>query len=527
MNMNDRTIKGGSQELAKISLIAFINYSQIFALCRSHMNKSFYENQIYKDIYSAIDSHYKQYNTIPSRVELKTKISQMLSNSNVSEQTKEDYFLTISDLYLDSLSSEDSARDKTIEFIRRRKIESGLSSLIDIAQDSSLDLDKALVKVQEVSMLDISKKESFNLADIDKLEEMRINALGDITNSKIVKFFIPELNYIFQYKGFSFGTLNMISAAPGVGKSTLLMNQALKSAMDGLNVCYVSLGDMTEYDFILRLYSTYTIKKAKEPEVESNKLKYQIDQLDIQIKEKELRGLDASQDKARRDDLSERLSNIISSDSRIYYTSSKIAEMSVDEQRTLIRNLNLTANGTFKRIDIMSYAADEITVSQLVEEVELNQRKKNIHYDVIIVDYDENIKKEDKSSDNVYEEGGGNYNRLAYLAGTNKSCVFVACQPKPTYWGEELLPLESAAESSKKQKIIDTMITIGRPKGCNSIRSLFVPKNRRGEAGKFMRLKFDGETGFMYRITDLEYQQIKQAEKGEVSKESIDEIEGV
>lgn len=80
-------------------------------------------------------------------------------------------------------------------------------------------------------------------------------------------------------------------------------------------------------------------------------------------------------------------------------------------------------------------------------------------YDVFIIDYDTNF----ASDEEMYQKGETTYNALKALSDRVGKYVFVACQPKPQYFSDEILPLESGSESSRKVQIVDNMITISYP----------------------------------------------------------------
>ena len=115
-------------------------------------------------------------------------------------------------------------------------------------------------------------------------------------------------------------------------------------------------------------------------------------------------------------------------------------------------------------------------------------------YDVFMLDYDANLATD---SDSMYEAGGVLYDLLTEITSYNK-LVFVASQPKIHTWGQEVLGLDSLNESSRKQHILDVVITISRAKGANHVGIMNIAKNRRGElascpvilssCGKFVEL---------------------------------------
>ena len=105
----------------------------------------------------------------------------------------------------------------------------------------------------------------------------------------------------------------------------------------------------------------------------------------------------------------------------------------------------------------------------------------------------------------MYKSGGQIYNKLALFAVTNKTVVFILAQPRKEFWDREIIPLEAASESSKKQKIIDFMITLGKPTKNATVGTLFIAKNRRGEDSKEFRISIDGATARMTHIYEEEY----------------------
>lgn len=105
--------------------------------------------------------------------------------------------------------------------------------------------------------------------------------------------------------------------------------------------------------------------------------------------------------------------------------------------------------------------------------------------DVFVLDYDSNLK---KMTGSMYEEGDYVFNKLTEIARPNDAryrLVFVASQPKIQYWENEKLPKEASGESSRKQAIVDLIITIGRSKDAvdKHIGIMYMAKVRRGREG--------------------------------------------
>lgn len=111
--------------------------------------------------------------------------------------------------------------------------------------------------------------------------------------------------------------------------------------------------------------------------------------------------------------------------------------------------------------------------------------------DVFVLDYDANLA---AVSESMYAEGDSTYNALSAIArpmtGSYKLCM-VASQPKIAFWPNEELNKDAAAESSRKQAIVDLMITMGRNQNIRSdhagiIKAAKVRRGREGEKSHYI-----------------------------------------
>ena len=155
----------------------------------------------------------------------------------------------------------------------------------------------------------------------------------------------------------------------------------------------------------------------------------------------------------------------------------------------------------FSNLRIRSYPPLELDIQQIMSKCEALYRQ--FDYDLLIVDYDSNIK---ETNDNLYKEGGYTYAKLRGHA-KDRCVVIVASQPKQHFWKDEILPIDSAGESSKKQHVVDVMLTIGQNKDCPLVGSLHIPVVRRGVSRVACRVAFEGEYGKIRQISQSEYQQ--------------------
>jgi len=159
-------------------------------------------------------------------------------------------------------------------------------------------------------------------------------------------------------------------------------------------------------------------------------------------------------------------------------------------------------------IHLITIPAGKISSRELVNYVDNSE----IDYDIIVADYDSNFKTDSEASS--YDQGGDTYNDLTELArppGKRSRLVFIGAQPKIQYWEALSIPLEGAGESSRKQHIIDMMITLGTANSDRPAGIMTLTKVRRGspnastgyvmdEAGRFHEISRE-QLALMRKVT--------------------------
>ena len=432
-----------SSEFQSIVLSTIIKDTYMFTRTMRYITEEFFDRYQYKVIYRALKYYYDKYSKLPSLNELLVIITEM-NNSQVcdTDSVKSDCMT----LYNTPRYEENFVMDKITAFIRRNNVERTLKDYLPrLSKGESIAVDaigEELVKGLNFSLMRAS---SFRLNNVNEIASVRRKAVGTDDNPLIIKSFCEGINQSLQFKGYKPGDLIMICAAPGTGKTMYMINEGSNAAMQGFKVLHVFLGDMQEYDGFIRYSSKYT----RIPQDE-------------------------------------------------------IVAMSIEQQQDMIRKFNM--QGYFSNITVAAYAAGEIGIDEMIQEVYRLQDYHHIHYDLILVDYADNLR---PVSDMMYESGGAIYNKLSLLAGTNRSVVIVGSQPKPAYWDEEIIPKNAAADSSRKQHVIDVMITMGMTQKGSVIGSLFLPKVRRGKEGKIIRIQTYFEVASIETISEQDYLRLK------------------
>mgnify|MGYP000316819005 CR=1 FL=1 len=139
---------------------------------------------------------------------------------------------------------------------------------------------------------------------------------------------------------------------------------------------------------------------------------------------------------------------------------------------------------------------------ELIKLIKKEQERKNIHFDQVAVDYDGNIetsistnkKGVDKDNKSMYYEGADIYNLFVKFAKENETVVWMLSQPKIQFWSSEKIPLEGLNDSSKKQHIVDFIMSLGKKIKDEPKVTFFISKNRHGVSDKTIYSNMDGST---------------------------------
>lgn len=157
-----------------------------------------------------------------------------------------------------------------------------------------------------------------------------------------------------------------------------------------------------------------------------------------------------------------------------------------------------------KSLLVQFIGADKLSASEYVNL--LRSKGYYDYYDVFIIDYDSNF----KSDEEMYQKGTEVYNIAKNLANREGKLVFIGAQPKVFNWDVEVLPMSAIGESSRKQQIVDSVITmshVSTPGGYNHIGILNLCKCRRGTTGS--SYYFMDDTGKISEISQATYTYLK------------------
>lgn len=601
-----------SSEFQEIVLSTIVKDSDLLSRLTSHLELDYFDKSSYRYIYYNLKAYYNSYGRVP---DYKSLVSIMKDNYNTNNADSLDMIIKDYNTLYDMPKYESSfIVDKLQTFIKRAKTEKILSEVMPKVQEGKDVLIEELgSQIADALDFSISKVNSFKLSDIDKLEEMRKKAVGDDSNSLIVKSFIPKINESLQFKGYKPGDIVLIVSPPGcfTGKTRVMTLDGEVHTIEDLYNRKESLGVyssdsngnivINNYDsVILTKYTDHLVEVTIDDEVvectpdhkwlmRDGTYKSAIDLQEgdslmpiyvshkairerVRLRKFESMHIDSVGDsshikvfKVREIVLDEPvpvydivdagpysnyaiavgedtgvfvhncgktmfcvneclnsamqgfnvlhmfIGDMTEYDGFIRYVSNlsstlqdDLVSMSIPEQAQLVRASNYS--GVLNRISVASYSASEITINELIQEVYRLQTENKVHYDMIAVDYADNLIPE---SDMLYKSGGEIFNKLSELGRSNRSVILAASQPKVGFWDTEVIPKEGAAESAKKQHVIDLMITMNRYSKTAKFGTIFLPKVRRGTEGALIRWKSEFEKARLSVIDNLEYNTLK------------------
>lgn len=433
-----------SKDHQRLVLAGLMQQGYILSAASKDMNDSYFTDSSCRIIYKSLVEYYDEFSKLPTEAELSVLVeSNYIPIGDSLETVKDNLHQLMSYEPID----EDFLLEKCTELIKKVRVSRALQrNLEKIKNGTALNDNRILNDL--INSLDVSYSRSgiLCLSDTDGLMEARKEAVGNSSN-EVIKSILHSINESLQYRGYQKGTMNLIVAPPGTGKTSYLVNEGAYAALQGYNVLHVFLGDMIQYDGFVRYISSI-----------SGELQ------------------------------------------------DTIVAMSSEDQQNLIAKVNEDYNGVLQRISVLSYGSGEVTVDQLIENVNKEQDRLGIVFDDIIIDYADNFLKDNTA---LYSEGGYIYDRLALYGRVNHSVIMVASQPKIQYWRDEIIPLEGASESSKKQHIVDLLMTFNLVNRNATIGTFFVPKVRRGISGKLIRVRTEWERCRIAEITEQDYTNLK------------------
>lgn len=438
-----------TKDVQETIIAALIKNSYLFSICRDEMTDGYFQDPSCKIIYKSLTTYYKKYKSMPDFNALLISIEESYyPTCGVDLSVVKD---TCQRLFTYPEPDEQFIKDKITDFIRKVKSSAALRNFIDqVKQNPNLESDSVVSDLVKALEVSLSSTRVFMMSDPDQVKAARQSAVGSADQSKVIHSFVPSLNSHLMFGGWQPSTVNMICYPPGRGKSMYLINEGISAIKQGFDVLHIFIGDMVEYDGFIR----YLACASSTP-------------------------------------------------------MNSLVMMPQDKQMEVVKLCNDQHNNLFDHLFILAYPSLSINVDTLMEDIFRFEKHLKKDFGMIIVDYPDNLVQEGAG---LYQDGGTLYSSLERLARLSQSVVLVASQPQKFYWNHEIIPLEAASESSKKQMAVDVMLTGNLSSSGSSVGSWYLAKARKGEVGKVFRFKTDYARCKVEEIDESTYQTIKSSE---------------
>lgn len=377
-------------------------------------------------------SYAKTYYTLPSLEELNTEIHRYCQRYGI-DTTIESIVLALSSKCMSMTYNISYVRDIFVKFATKNKVTSAILESAQLLKTKGDQLEeKDYDHIQELltESMSISKSNSEGLLFSDVADDPTkyIKENNRYDPESVVKTGIRSFDHAHIAGGPIPGEMYVVTAPPGKGKSTLLVNIGVSALLQGRDVIHIFVGDNKEADGVLRYCSRMT----------------QISMSQIMLN-----------------------------------TSTYLPTWNLIKSKFKLGELLLKA-----------YSIGEPSVQDIRSFITKNKIERSIKPKVLIVDYIDNCRRDSNKSS--YDDLGDMYASLKSIAEDLDLIVWTASQPKLEFWDagqDQVVGLSALAESSKKQHHVDGMITM--KKLDDTAYQLYVPKLRRGVSDLTIDLRIE------------------------------------
>lgn len=401
-------------------LAVFLREPVFFTEYGTIIDSDMFESSSSKICINVYIDYITKYNKVPSDQEMYNELNMYCKKYGIDATMKQASIELLQDAYKVSYNV-DYVKDNFMDHAVKNKL---TTAIIDAAKDiktkgdrlTDQDYKKIHEDIEKAITIKSRDTEGVLLSDVGDNPKEFIENQNRYSKESVIPTGFPSLDNAHIAGGPLPGELYVISAPPGRGKSTVLVNIGAYALLKGKDVVHIFVGDNTEADGVLRYCARLT-------------------------------GVAMSQ---------------IMLNSQQYLDSWKYLKDNFD-----LGNLLLGA-----------YSIGSPSIGDLRSFVTKNMTRKGIKPVVLIVDYIDNCRRNPNL--NSYEALGDLYTELKNLCEELKLVGWTASQPKVETWDDTNPGLSSLAESSKKQHVLDGMLTLS--KASDTSYSLYVPKLRRGRS---------------------------------------------
>ena len=426
------------ESLERMVLACLLREESFLDYYSSVVDRDMFATSTSKIIVDVYTKYVTQYNSLPKEEEFYRDLSRYFRKYGIDDSLKSLTIEYLKDCY-ELTYNVDYVKDNFIKFATSNKLTHAILRAAETITSKGEDLtsgDYESILSDVESAVSITARSTdgilFNEVADNPSEFIQKNTRFDEENVVATGLNLIDRGHIAG--GPITGEMYVVSAPPGRGKSTLLVNIGSAALLQGKDVIHIFIGDNTEADGVLRYCARLTGVTMSQIVLNADLYKVTWDRLKSTTK----------------------LGNLV----------------------------------------LQSYAIDGVTMNDIRSFVSRSRTKMGLDPKVLIVDYIDNCHRRDDT--NSYEAVGDLYKKMKNICEEFKLVGWTASQPKIETWDDaSSAGLGSLSESSMKQHIVDGMITLSAVPSARDMLSMRVPKMRRGQSGGMIGLAVDYERMYL------------------------------
>lgn len=234
------------------------NNKDFFVQIASLVKPDYFEFPVHENIYKIVNEHYDKYQTLPTD-EMIIEHAKGKKRERESLSDYEDELHVINRLDASSIDNTDYYLDLVETFARREAMKQAIKESLSLIKEDRMDETEQLIRgaLMVSRQVDVGQKYFDDIGD-------RWERMFNQEKKEKFKTILPSLDKSLE-GGLGAKELAMVVAPPGVGKSLWLVNQSVRSMIDGKKVLYISL-EMSEdkiaqrFDSVMSMVSQRQIK---------------------------------------------------------------------------------------------------------------------------------------------------------------------------------------------------------------------------------------------------------------------------
>lgn len=387
--------------LEKLVVAAFLREETFYAQYSSIIDDTMFASSNCKICINVYIDYIHRYNDLPTQEEMYSDLGRYCQKYGIDEMMKQRAIETLQECYKLNYNI-DYVKDHFIRFATKNKLTEAIIDAAKIIKEkedylSEKDYEDIQENIEKAITIKARDTEGVLFSEVAEDPLAFMQSQNRYDKDSIVKTGIATFDNAHMAGGPLPGEMYVVSAPPGRGKSTLLVNIGASALLQGKDVVHVFVGDNTEADGVLR----YSARLTGVP-----------------------------------------LSQIMLNSSEYLKSWNYLKE-----------------NFDLGNLIIGAYPIDGPTISDIRSFVTKNIIRRGIKPAVLIIDYIDNCRRNDLM--NSYEALGELYKKMKNICEELKLVGWTASQPKIEFWDTDgVAGLSSLSESSMKQHIIDGMITM-------------------------------------------------------------------